>query len=59
VDPLQVIQLIQSRPQEFRLDGGERLKFYADLPTPAARIGYVDHLLDRLSGAPAQAGAAT
>jgi len=59
VDPLQIIQLIQSRPQEFRLDGGERLKFYADLPTPAARIGYVDHLLDRLSGAPAQAGAAT
>jgi transcription-repair coupling factor (superfamily II helicase) len=50
VDPLQVIRLIQDRPKELRLDGGERLRFTADLPTPPVRIGYVDGLLRSLAG---------
>ena len=48
VDPLRVIQLIQTRPQEFRLDGGERLRFTAELPGAPERIGYVHALLARL-----------
>jgi len=50
VDPLGVIRLIQTKPKEFRLDGGERLRFTADLPTASDRIGYVDRLLRELAG---------
>jgi len=50
VDPLRVIRLIQSKPQEFRLDGGERLRFTADLPTGPDRIAYVGGLLKTLAG---------
>jgi transcription-repair coupling factor (superfamily II helicase) len=50
VDPLRVIQLIQTRPKEFRLDGGERLRFTAELAGATERIGYVRTLLDRLAG---------
>jgi len=56
VDPLQVIQLIQTRPTEFRLDGGERLRFTAELPGATERIGYVRALLARLGGEVAAAG---
>jgi transcription-repair coupling factor (superfamily II helicase) len=45
-----VIRLIQTKPKEFRLDGGERLRFTADLPTASDRIGYVDKLLRELAG---------
>ena len=50
VDPRGVIRLIQTKPKEFRLDGGERLRFTADLPTASDRIGYVDKLLRELAG---------
>jgi transcription-repair coupling factor (superfamily II helicase) len=50
VDPLLVIRLIQTKPTEFRLDGGERLRFTADLPAAPDRIGYVEALLRTLAG---------
>ena len=50
VDPLQIIELIQSRPQEFRLDGGERLRFIVELPEAPERITYVHSLLSTLAG---------
>ncbi|MCU0766878.1 MAG: transcription-repair coupling factor [Gammaproteobacteria bacterium] len=51
IDPLRVIRLIQSKPKEFKLDGGDKLRFSADLAMPEARIGYVGALLATLSGA--------
>jgi transcription-repair coupling factor (superfamily II helicase) len=51
IDPLRVIQLIQARSKELKLDGGDKLRFVAELETPEARIGYVDALLQTLSGA--------
>ena len=50
VDPLLVIRLIQAKPTELRLDGGERLRFTADLPAAPDRIGYVEALLRTLAG---------
>jgi transcription-repair coupling factor (superfamily II helicase) len=55
IDPLRVIRLVQERPKEFRLDGGERLRFTASLPEPAERIGYVGRLLRTLGGDDARA----
>ena len=56
IDPAHIIQLIQTRPTEFRLDGGERLRFTAELPGATERIGYVRALLARLGGEVAAAG---
>jgi transcription-repair coupling factor (superfamily II helicase) len=50
VDPARVIRLVQSAPKEFKLDGGDKLRFFADLADPAKRIGQVDRVLGRLLG---------
>ncbi len=50
VDPARVIRLVQSAPKEFKLDGGDRLRFFADLADPGRRIGQVDRVLGRLLG---------
>ncbi len=49
VDPLQIIQLIQTQPQTYKLDGETKLRFIMELPDSARRIQAVDQLLDRLS----------
>ena len=50
IDPLRVIQLIQAKPKELKLDGGDKLRFAAELATPEARVGYLIALLQTLSG---------
>jgi transcription-repair coupling factor (superfamily II helicase) len=50
VDPARVIRLVQSAPKEFKLDGGDKLRFFADLTDPGKRIGQVDRVLGRLLG---------
>ena len=49
IDPMQLIQLLQRRPQDFRLDGQERIKVIKKLPTLDARIAIVEELLAALS----------
>ena len=49
-DPQRLIHLIQTRPKAFKLDGGDRLRFYADLADPAQRLGAVRATLDQLLG---------
>jgi transcription-repair coupling factor (superfamily II helicase) len=51
IDPLRVIQLIQAKPKELKLDGGDKLRFAAELATPESRVGYLNALLQTLSGA--------
>ncbi len=49
IDPMRVIQLIQTQPQHFRMDGQDKLKLIADLPEAEQRISAVSELLEHLS----------
>ncbi|MGC1955429.1 MAG: transcription-repair coupling factor [Gammaproteobacteria bacterium] len=48
IDPARIIGLIQERPQQFRLEGGDRLKLVMELPDAEARLRVLEQLLDRL-----------
>ena len=49
VDPLRIVQLVQSAPARFKLDGATGLKFRHDSESPSERIDAVNQLLDTLS----------
>ncbi|MBI2969509.1 MAG: transcription-repair coupling factor, partial [Gammaproteobacteria bacterium] len=49
VDPGRVIQLIQSQPGKFRLDGRDRLRISGELPDAAARIAVLEGLFDTIA----------
>jgi len=49
-DPMRMITLIQTQPKVFRLDGADKLRFFADLSDPAQRVQSVKALLDQLLG---------
>ncbi len=49
-DTGRLINLIQSKPQSFQLDGSDRLKFVADLSDPGRRTASVSALLDQVLG---------
>ncbi len=48
IDPARIIHLIQTRPQQFKLDGADKLYFYTDLEMPESRIEKVRELLQML-----------
>lgn len=50
IDPLRLIQLMQSRPREFRLEGGDKLRFFRDLADPARRVAQINALVKELVG---------
>ena len=50
IDPAHLIKLIQSRPKEFKLDGGDKLRFIRDLADPQSRIDQVQRVLHALTG---------
>jgi transcription-repair coupling factor (superfamily II helicase) len=50
IDPRRIISLIQTRPQEYKLDGQERLKISRELADPDSRRTFIDELLGRLAG---------
>ena len=50
LDPLRLIRLMQSRPKEFRMEGGDKLKFFIDLADPAQRVVRVGDLIRQLAG---------
>ncbi|GAB5449965.1 MAG: transcription-repair coupling factor [Halioglobus sp.] len=50
VDPLTLVQLVQSEPQNYKLAGPSRLRFEQALPDNDARRQYLGSLLDRLAG---------
>ena len=49
-DTMRLINLIQTQPGTFRLDGADKLKFFADLSDPHQRVQSVKGLLDQLLG---------
>ena len=50
IDTGRLIQLIQSRPKEYKLDGGDKLKFFRDLTDTTQRIGQVGQVLELFIG---------
>jgi len=50
IDPVNIIRLIQTRPQEFRMDGQDKLRFFSDLAEPAQRVERVGRILDLVLG---------
>lgn len=49
VDPLSIVQLVQSQPHIYRLEGASHLKFTATMDTPEQRLQTVTELLTRLT----------
>jgi len=50
VDTHKIIQLIQTRPKEFQLDGQHKLKFFASMDKAEARIQKIESILSTLTG---------
>ncbi len=48
IDPARIIELIQTRPQQFKLDGSDKLRFFADLEEPESRVDKIRQLLEML-----------
>jgi len=49
VDPTTIIELIQTQPQRYRLDGSDVIRFFADMDEPETRLHTANELLERLS----------
>lgn len=49
VDPLKIVQLVQSQPHIYRLDGASHLKFTMNMDTNEQRLQTVADLLQRLT----------
>ena len=48
IDPMKLISLIQTRPNEYKLDGQQRLKIVKELADTEARCELIESLLKRL-----------
>ena len=49
VDPMRILQLIQRESRTYKLDGQDKLRFFANLEEPAERFEFVQALLERLA----------
>jgi transcription-repair coupling factor (superfamily II helicase) len=50
IDPGNLIRLIQQRPKEFKLDGGDKLRFYRDMSESRGRLRQVNEVVAQLLG---------
>ena len=50
IDFATIIKLIQTHPDEYRLDGQEKLRFYGDFEEPETRIAKVESVLSKIAG---------
>ncbi len=50
IDPGHIIQLIQTRAREFKLEGADRLRFYRDMANREQRIARAAAVLDEIRG---------
>ena len=49
-DPMRLITLIQTEPKTFKLDGSDKLRFFADLADVENRVASVKRILDQIVG---------
>ena len=54
IDAAKLIQLIQTRPQEFKLDGADKLRFFGEAEAPERRIELVREVVSGITGAQLQ-----
>jgi len=47
---MRVIKLIQTRPKEFKMDGGDKIRFFRDMEERGRRIGGVREVVEMLVG---------
>jgi transcription-repair coupling factor (superfamily II helicase) len=52
IDTGALIELIQSKPQQYRFEGGNKLRIYGDFPTSEVRFGVISELLELLAHSP-------
>jgi transcription-repair coupling factor (superfamily II helicase) len=50
IDTGHLIRLIQTHPQEYKLDGSDKLRFFRDLSDPTQRLATVARVIDRIGG---------
>ncbi|MES9912501.1 MAG: TRCF domain-containing protein, partial [Candidatus Sedimenticola sp. 4PFRAG1] len=50
IDPVNILRLIQSRPKEYKLDGGEKIRFFRNLENRERRIDQISTILKEVSG---------
>ena len=50
IDPARMIGLVQNNPKAFKLDGGDKLRFYRDLSDPARRVQQVGDIVRQVTG---------
>jgi len=50
IDPAQMVKLIQTKPKEYKLDGGDKLRFFSDLADPAKRVQQVGNIVRQVTG---------
>jgi len=50
IDPARMIDLIQTNPKEFKLDGTDKLRFFRDLADPAKRVQQVSAIIRQITG---------
>ena len=50
IDPTRMIALIQTHPQEFKLDSTNKLRFFRDLADPAKRVQQVSAVIRQITG---------
>ncbi|MCG8670355.1 MAG: transcription-repair coupling factor [Pseudomonadales bacterium] len=48
VDPLTIVKMVQSQPQNYRLDGADKLKFMLETEKHDERIKVIEKLVDQL-----------
>jgi len=49
IEPMTIIQLIQSEPARYKLDGQDKLRFIADMPDADSRLSILSAVLEALS----------
>ena len=49
VDPLVLVKMVQTQPQHYGLEGGNRLKFKLDMQAPEQRFQALERLLQQIS----------
>jgi transcription-repair coupling factor (superfamily II helicase) len=49
IDPVRIIQLIQSDPATYKLDGQDKLRIIQDLPDAQTRLQILEYLFDEIS----------
>jgi transcription-repair coupling factor (superfamily II helicase) len=49
VDPMRMVQLVQTRPKEFKLDGPDKLRFFRMMEDPGQRMEQVSAVVEQLT----------